>query len=119
MPREIKFRAWHKKNKCFIKSHNLVDKNNVPVKSHGDHFSLDDQNVIYLQYTGLKDKNGVEIWEGDVVRIPTGYKFLVSMAHFSLGYEGSGAYGYAYYKHGEVLGNLYENQELLGDKDAN
>ena len=67
--REIKFRVWDKnKSKMnyditgFECSQNIID----GVFIDGEYFDL--KNGVLMQYTGLKDKNGVEIYEGDVVK---------------------------------------------------
>ena len=77
-----------------------------------------------MQYTGLKDKNGKEIYEGDVVKcegITAIVKYVVepAIAGFVFDQDNCGAYReYAVDEqkrtiHYEVIGNIYENPELL------
>ena len=68
--REVKFRAWHKEWKTLSQVIAIDwDKGQVQLEDeigNCDWVSLND--VVLMQYTGLKDKNGVEIYEGDTIR---------------------------------------------------
>jgi len=127
MNREIKFRAWDSDRKIMG---NSIDIQTV-YGSLAMYNSIQRQNdeeadyIILMQYTGLKDKNGVEIYEGDIVRFGY-YDIEIPEISRSIGvveYDDK----HLCYKLGkkinvpfyeglrdiEVIGNIYQNPELL------
>jgi uncharacterized phage protein (TIGR01671 family) len=123
--REIKFRAWDKQdNKMYEKQ--AVDEDGYAVDINGDEAYSNEPFRILMQYTGLKDKNGVEIYEGDIIVGQFGYKEVVKIEEFNFITREDSCAGYGFNldscnlddikKYVEVIGNIYENPELL-DKD--
>ncbi len=121
MSREIKFRAWNGWLEKFEKD--------FEIRREGDRltFWIDDnenEECVQLgdiqQFTGLKDKNGVEIYEGDVVRINSD-SFLDSKVIFEHGcfklieirLGDSEAFNHFRERQLRIIGNIYENPELL------
>ena len=117
MEREIKFRAWDKKNKKMLSGFNAFD-----VGSDGQIW-MNQVNVsaqfILMQYTGLKDKSGVEIFEGDIVKstysgldktVIEMHSFCYYLHDYALQSDDSEYYTFNGI---EVIGNIHENPELL------
>ena len=76
-----------------------------------------DKNGVLMQYTGLKDRNGKEMWEGDIVKDWDGpHHFCVAFADGCFwamdGREGVEELGINP-QHWTVVGNIYENRELV------
>jgi uncharacterized phage protein (TIGR01671 family) len=119
--REIKFRAWHEGFKGsepqMIYDINAGDC--LTWKHHGQNIS------VIMQYTGLKDKNNTEIYEGDIVEFKSSYcgdkiirtevkydEFLMSFK-FDMGDDGHFRNDLTLSEM-KLIGNIYNNPELLG-----
>lgn len=123
--REIKFRAWDAKiKKMFVPDHIdgygiLVteERHEVGEGMFGTHPIEYPNPYVLMQYTGCKDKNGKEIYEGDVLDTPDGkVKVIWWLAGFYFKYlenKGRGEFVGVNPNEMEVIGNLYENKELL------
>lgn len=145
--RYLKFKVWDKKQKKMFDVYSL-GKDFVSVVTDdgidpgvncfdGDYFK---NNIVVLQYTGLKDKNRTEIYEGDLLRFPakdkwdeTNYSAFEVFFHdgnesygtgigyrmcrmYNQGVIGGGVVHTFHPKNTErmeVIGNIYQNPELL------
>ena len=117
--REIKFRAWAKS----FNQRNMINWVDI-VENWGFSRIYDNSDFILMQFTGLKDKNGKEIYEGDIIICRDG-KFVIEyedrFAQFIMTNKKLVRDAEQLYEQDadtcmrsiEVIGNIYENPELL------
>lgn len=135
----MKYRVWDNENKSYNDPYSyayyaLTQDGGLDFYCHGDHMDEADPDVYFIeQYTGVKDKNGEEIYEGDIVRIngwwdaegPAGYDKNLCVVEWDEEKTGfvpfnnydcdCGVYHHA--EDCEVIGNIHKNPELVKEKE--
>ena len=121
MNREIKFRAWSKATEKMSDWDFIHSVRNLHKLMTLNHIEL-------MQYTGLKDKNGKEIYEGDIIELFWGFTgrsyfttviWVKDLAKWAMAEKnGKGVYHYfgdqnTKLMDTEIIGNIYENKDLI------
>ena len=125
-----KYRAWDSaKKEMFKDTFAITESGQVVVVDQSSVFVSPDyvfvDHLVIMQSTGLADKNGKEIFEGDVVKMAK--DVYSEPTHYEVVRHYGGAYRLESIQHGcelwlrhtdcEVVGNVYENQELLEEAE--
>lgn len=122
-----RYRAWNKNTKEMYETDDIVsidiEKKQIYVKTlffdQLNHYDFDD--VVLMQSTGFRDKNGKEIFEGDVVKLAK--DVYSEPTYYEIVRHRGGAYRLESKRYGcelwlrhtdcEIAGNIYENPELI------
>lgn len=122
--REIKFRAWDEENCEMVYFNNRKLTADEYQRAHLAMLLAGDYGDVLMQYTDLKDRNGVEIFEGDIIKFEDGHRF----PYVVVWYQSDFGCGWKK-KRGDsitdigaeclsmrIIGNIHENPELLERK---
>ena len=139
MSKAIKFRLWSIIGKKFIKTDNpdldfVINSNGylyLIENFYGEIDVLPQMDIKVLQFTGLQDKNGIEIYEGDILKYKFPYNrrevhtsavtYLETQASFGIvDFYGNSIplYNITANNYFEIIGNIYETPELLKGKNS-
>lgn len=97
----------------------------IEIGSYDTTFNWDEFPYVIMQSTGLKDKNGVDVYQGDIIRCTRGcpHEVIWLKEYGGTFFCGMPAWylsglkkGYAWTGEEEVIGNIHENPELFGGK---
>ena len=124
----LRFRAWLKKEQ---KMDNEIDhiswlEDELYCIGDGITYMVSAEDLVLMQSTGLKDKNGKEVFIGDVIKCTRGclHEVYIEKEYGGTYVGGMPAVylkglreGYAWTEHEEIIGNIYKNPELFEEKE--
>ena len=119
--REIKFRAWDKLGLSGGMIYDVQFRREE--QTFDQYINTDEGRYILMQYTGLKDKNGKEIYEGDILqRTKPEWLFVVKWVDFRARFilDGIGTVlrqDISFSEVCEIIGNIHQHPELLDTKE--
>lgn len=123
MKRDIKFRVWRESTKEMLQNVGFHPHLSMDLAADDEFYHTNEDGrwlcspglgYIFMQYTGLKDKNGKEIYEWDIVKYWGGIAPVVYDKYgFAIKYTEHDMFDINEPDKLEVLGNIYENPELL------
>jgi len=114
---EKKFRAWSISDKIMTKTFNLSEFSDLSYKKGNTYTcSLDIDDLIIMQFTGVKDKDGKRIYEGDILNVYNRWNGKVIFDKSSLRWDIKGKTFYLHLATTcelKIIGNIYKNPKLL------
>lgn len=125
-----RYRAWHKTCEemgriAFIRYRQSGEIAHLSFRGNTYSGLVKLDEIELMQSTGLKDKNGKEVFEGDIIKCTRGclHEVYIEKEYGGTYFGGMPAVylkglreGYAWTEHEEIVGNIYENPELLEDE---
>lgn len=141
--RQIKFRAWDKKNKIMYYQEgiaiNIFEDNFFHIENAEEKILIQPEHVELMQFIGIKDMNDKDIYEGDAIQQRNNrgdgkgtfifigvveYECVSFFVRCLKGGDIGSHYYFSYYDsdkpvNWEIIGNIYENPELSGEEEEN
>ena len=121
------FRYWDGQDRVLrpVRSMNFNDDGEIIMYLDGEEWSLG-PDLVLMQSTGLKDRNGVQVYQGDIINCTRGcpHEVIWLEEYGGTFFGGMPAWylsglreGYAWTGEEEVIGNIYENPELMEETE--
>ena len=126
-----RYRAWDSAKKKFVEhffitNNGLICNMEEPTSGYRLPIPIEKSELTLMQSTGLKDKNDKEVFVGDIIKCTRGclHEVYIEKEYGGTYIGGMPAVylkglreGYAWTEHEEIIGNIYENPELLEEKE--